>query len=64
MLWDSQTSICLIVPASGSHRLQPGTGGGTLCGLTPLIFTVTNHPEVRHDSLQLVALGQQRQECG
>ena len=38
MLWDSQTSICLIVPASGSHRLQPSTGGGTLCGLTLLIF--------------------------
>ena len=34
---DSQTSICLIVPASGSHRLQPGAGGGTLCGLTLLI---------------------------
>ena len=26
--------------------------------------TVTNHPEVWHDSLQLVAFGQRRQEGG
>ena len=37
MPWDSQISICLTVPASGSHRLQPGAGGDTLCGLTLLI---------------------------